>query len=149
MDCQHYAIHLVSALIGILSIHAACFSKTIRWPVPRLSRTQSQQTTRHSDNDFKQTFPSLFYICQGVFLMTQGKWLTDCFWRSAHIMTQQTFKQPTGADCTPPSSLSSDLKWDDKASQFSMKTLNISLEPSTFLKMLQHHCSLVLRSSNS
>jgi len=34
----------------------------------------------------------------------------------------------------PTSSLSSDLKWDDKASQFSM-------EPSTFLKMLQHHCS--------
>jgi len=51
---------------------------------------------------FQQTFPFILYVCQGVFLMSQEKWLTYCFWRSAHIMTQQTFKQPTGADCTTP-----------------------------------------------
>ena len=102
VDGQHYAIHFVSALIGILSIHAARFSKTIRWSVPRWSLTPSQQITRHSEIDFKQTLPSIFYICKGVFLMSQEKWLTYCFWRSAHIMTQQTFQQPTGADCTPP-----------------------------------------------
>ena len=70
-------------------IHAARFSKTITWSVPRWSLTPSQQTTRHSDIDFTQTLPSIFHIRQGVFLMSQEKWLTDCFWRSAHIMTQK------------------------------------------------------------